>query len=105
VIDIKLILNLKDGTALCCDVQWQAPPRIGDHVKLPTHAQYTFSVKPVEWTMHGAARITLTPKADAKFKEDLMAGLDPWKHPTQISSYPQWREYYSEKGVSTPYRK
>ena len=105
MVNIRLILNLKEGPALCCDVQWQAAPRIGDYVKLPTHAEYTFSVKSVEWTMYGAARVMLTPKADAKFREDLMEGVDPWKSPTESSSYPRWREYYSEKGSSTPYRK
>jgi hypothetical protein len=105
VVNILLILNLTDGTALCCDVEWQAAPRIGDYVKIPTHAEYTFSVKSVEWTMGGAARVMLKPKADFKFKGDLKAGLNPWAHPTSVSSYPNWREYYSEKGISTPYRK
>lgn len=43
VIDVLLILNYERGPALSCAVEWPAAPRIGDHVKLPTHAENTFS--------------------------------------------------------------
>src|ERR1051325_10004848 len=106
MVDVCLILNLSEGPALRCDFQWPAVPRIGDYVKLPTHPEYTFKVKSIEWTMHGEARVTLTPKADVKVTGDLMTGRDPWQSDiNQGFPYPKWREYYPENGSSTPYRK